>query len=243
MSTWHRARFCKRHMIKHLHKPRSLGSNEASLCDALERAQEERWCCITALTYLGIFRSRYSSLPRQPLAPPPFVYFSLGRRLCEYYSEKVRFHARVKYDGHDADLHKPRDDAKPAHPLLKAVSTVTANSVYNGGKNTDLLSVHDIAARCREGSVTSESMVLTWHIHATDLVLLRRLFEEAGYDDILPPDNNCIPMIPQFRKNLPTTSGNLVTAKLEVLFPPLCLRGMNSLVRSIEHWLMPNNCD
>lgn len=99
------------------------------------------------------------------------------------------------------------------------MSTVTANDVYKGGKNTDLLSVHDIAARCREGGVTSESVVLTWHIHARDLVLLRRLFEEAGYDDILPPDNNCVPMIPQFRKNLPTISGKLVTTRLEVLFP------------------------
>jgi hypothetical protein len=145
--------------------------------------------------------------------------FEVG--LCEYYSGKVLINARVKYDGHDADLHKPRDDAKPAHPFLKAMSTVTANKVYNGGKNTDLLSVHDIAARCREGGVTSESVVLTWHIEVRDLVLLRQLFEEAGYDDILPPDNNCIPMIPQFRKNLPTISDKLVTAKLEVLFPPM----------------------
>lgn len=50
-----------------------------------------------------------------------------------------------------------------------------------------------------------------------DLVLLREFLEEAVYDDILPPDENCIPIIPEYRKNLPKK----FTAKLEILIPLL----------------------
>jgi hypothetical protein len=37
--------------------------------------------------------------------------------------------------------------------------------------------------------------------------------------DILLPNNNCVPMVTQFRKNLQTILGKLVLAKLEILFP------------------------
>ena len=49
--------------------------------------------------------------------------------------------------------------------------------------------------------------------------LLREFFEEAGYYDLLPLYENCIPMIPQFQNNLPKMwGGRRFPMKLEILF-------------------------
>lgn len=56
-----------------------------------------------------------------------------------------------------------------------------------------------------------------------DLDLLGELLESAGYFDILPPKENCIPMIQHFRGGLPRNpkAAKCFTAKLDVLFPIL----------------------
>ncbi|KAL6898852.1 hypothetical protein GGI43DRAFT_407114 [Trichoderma evansii] len=48
------------------------------------------------------------------------------------------------------------------------------------------------------------SIILVWHIHAFDLTILRELSASVGYDYILPPKENCIPMIRHYRAGLPT---------------------------------------
>jgi hypothetical protein len=72
--------------------------------------------------------------------------------------------------------------------------------------------------------VTRKSIILTWHTSTFDLDLLRELLESAGYDDILPPTENCTPMINHFRPGLPgkdKKTGKAFTTKLDMLFPLL----------------------
>jgi hypothetical protein len=97
-------------------------------------------------------------------------------------------------------------------------------SVYGNdqSKCTGLQNVHQIAAKLQEAGITAETTILTWHQSYTDLVLLREFLQSGGYDDILPPNERCVRMIPQYRHHLPRSStGKLFSARLDVLFPIL----------------------
>ncbi|KAF5537319.1 zinc finger protein [Fusarium napiforme] len=94
------------------------------------------------------------------------------------------------------------------------------------------LDVHEIAARLKQSGISPDTIVLMWHCGRTDLQLLRKFLEDAGYTDILPPDENCIPLIPLFRTNLSYKRfPQKFSLALEVLFPVLYpgsgLRGRN----------------
>jgi len=137
-----------------------------------------------------------------------------------YVSGKKLVDARIEHDCSDSELHTPPPSKlRPVHHLEKGTSMNTSANIYGPDRRkcTNLLNVHDIAAQSRECGITPQSIIPTWHLHKMDLVLLREFLEEAGYGDILPPDENCIPMIPEYRKNLPKK----FAAKLEILFPLL----------------------
>lgn len=92
--------------------------------------------------------------------------------------------------------------------------------------------VHSLATQLVACGVSPDTIVLTWHFGCTDLLILRDFLEEAGYVDLLPQDDNCIPMIRRFRENLPKLDdGRFCCCKLEVLFPLLFpgheLQGLN----------------
>jgi hypothetical protein len=82
----------------------------------------------------------------------------------------------------------------------------------------DVLDVHAIATKFREGGITTDSIILTWHRTAKDLEFLRKLFDAAGcndYKNILPPKHHCVFMIPEFRRNMRIIPGIL---SLEIIF-------------------------
>jgi hypothetical protein len=97
------------------------------------------------------------------------------------------------------------------------------------GKKT----AREIAEMLKNAGVTQKSIILVWHTGPFDLTLLRELLESAGYRDVLPPQENCIPMINNYRPGLPSRSktGKIFTCKLDQLFPVLFagheLVGMN----------------
>ena len=65
------------------------------------------------------------------------------------------------------------------------------------------MDVHQVAMKLKEIGINQNTTFLTWHKSTTDLKLLRRFLQLAGYADILLPDENCIPLIPIFRLNFP----------------------------------------
>jgi len=140
--------------------------------------------------------------------------------LCEYPSGKELVNARIKHDCTELELHQSSKSMRN-HPFSFAISKRASTLVYGKDRTkcTDLVHAHNIAAQFREHGITPQSIILTWHLHTMDLVLLKEFFEEAGYYDILPPNENCIPMIPQFQKNLPKMwGGRRFPMKLEILF-------------------------
>jgi hypothetical protein len=80
--------------------------------------------------------------------------------------------------------------------------------------------VDEIAEMLKNAGITHHTIILVWHTSNKDLSLLRNFLELAGHYGILPPDENCIRMIPLFRTNLPKVPGrNSFPARLDVLFP------------------------
>lgn len=131
--------------------------------------------------------------------------------------------ARVKHDVAYDELH--RADPHSSDAIQKNVwfSKRTYAKVHSR-KSVPHLNVHEIAAKLREAGVGQQTMILAWHNYYTDYDLLQKLLEGNGYGDILPPRSNCIPFIPQYRKNLRDAKlpgGKRFPLALEILFPLL----------------------
>lgn len=90
-------------------------------------------------------------------------------------------------------------------------------------KCSDKKTAREIAEILKNAGVTKQSIFLVWHTNRFDFTLLKELLESAGCDDILPPAENCIPMISHFRQGLPPKdrSGKMFTCRLDQLFPAL----------------------
>ena len=85
------------------------------------------------------------------------------------------------------------------------------------------LKADEIALRLQKAGITQDTIILVWHISKFDLTLLRDFLESAGHSGILPPHENCIPMIKLFRANLPVGPSGYPSfpLSLELLFPTL----------------------
>jgi hypothetical protein len=220
---WRKAKYCEEHLIYGLTQDKNPHMDEAALQQALEGTQ---WTYGPAFEE-AINRKAKIANGKMPgamlvcldleFSPVSDKVFEVG--LCEYYSGKKLLDARIKHDCSESELHEPLDGFKQTHPIKKGISIRASNKVYGEDRRncTDLLDVHAIAAQLRECGITPQSVILTWARNQRDLVLLQKLIEEASYDDILPPDTNCIPMVHQFRRNIPKNC----PAALEILFPCL----------------------
>jgi hypothetical protein len=107
--------------------------------------------------------------------------FELG--ICEYHSGKVLLDTRVKHNGSQNALHRASDGTKSVHPFLELLSWGIYAKVYRTKQATSnlILDVHEIASQLQAASVTPNTLVMTWHQNKTDLILLRRFLENAGY--------------------------------------------------------------
>jgi hypothetical protein len=72
-----------------------------------------------------------------------------------------------------------------------------------------------LAKMIKESGITKHDFIFEWTRREMDLPQLRGMLDTAGYHDLLPPNENCIPMIPEWRNNLP----NCFSLAMDVFFP------------------------
>ena len=72
------------------------------------------------------------------------------------------------------------------------MSHLKAKAVYSSRRESaiDQMDVHQVAIKLKEIGINQNSAFLTWHQAPTDLRLLRRFLESAGYTDVLPLDKS-----------------------------------------------------
>ncbi|KAI0430588.1 hypothetical protein F5Y09DRAFT_330948 [Xylaria sp. FL1042] len=109
-------------------------------------------------------------------------------------------------------------------PLWSHISKSKAKHVYSSTRNSDRIShmnVHEVASKIQQVGITRDTIILVYHVSTFDLRLLRRFLESAGYIGLLPPDENCIPMVNILRRHMSDRlpGGRLFPLGLEMLFP------------------------
>jgi hypothetical protein len=138
------------------------------------------------------------------------------------HSGKVLMNTLIEHDCSDEDLLRPATQRmQPPTPEEIAFGNRAMRSIYGTDRSncTGLQNVHEVAPQLLKAGFTPKTVFLSWRTSPTDLVLLRELLASGGYDDILPSNENCILLIPEYRKGLPKNSSSKVSsAGLEVLF-------------------------
>ena len=138
------------------------------------------------------------------------------------HSGKVLINTRIKHDCSDEDLLRPATQrTQPPTPEEVAFGYRAMRAIYGKDRNNHrgLQDVHEVALQLRKAGITPRTVFVSWHTSPTDLVLLRELLASGGYYDILPSNENCILLIPEYRKGPPkNSSGKVFHAGLEVLF-------------------------
>ena len=137
----------------------------------------------------------------------------------EFNSGKVLLDSRVDNQCSTEELLE-RPDGCLLESYERKRSFQTLQKVYGSrdpAKCSEKKTPREIAEILKNAGVTKQSIILVWHTGYFDLTLLRELFDSAGCDDILPPTENCIPMINHFRQGLPPRdqSGRRFTCRLD----------------------------
>lgn len=127
--------------------------------------------------------------------------FEIG--VVDYFSGEVICDTKVKQSHHGTDLGQTTPGIWTGSPSPnRPVDFKSYNKVFHLNAGTSpILDVHQIADLLRS-NVTPETIVLVWAVGRLDLRLLRNLIARVSYRDFLPPDENCIPMIPLVRREL-----------------------------------------
>ncbi|KAH7328011.1 hypothetical protein B0I35DRAFT_6299 [Stachybotrys elegans] len=99
-----------------------------------------------------------------------------------------------------------------------------AQRIYSSSRppgSIDHMDVHSVAEKLQGAGITRDTMILVWHTSTRDLDILKGFLESAGYTGILPPKENCIPLIQVMRMNLSEGAAGyrMFPLGLEVLFP------------------------
>ncbi|OIW27556.1 hypothetical protein CONLIGDRAFT_645810 [Coniochaeta ligniaria NRRL 30616] len=104
--------------------------------------------------------------------------------------------------------------------MRELISRSQARKIYAPRQGINHWDVDTIAETLRKVGISPKTIFLAWHTGATDLRLLRELLEKAGHTGILPPDENCIPLLRSFMPNRRfAPKGVKFSMSLEVLFP------------------------
>ncbi|KAJ3526570.1 hypothetical protein NM208_g11126 [Fusarium decemcellulare] len=157
-------------------------------------------------------------------------FISTSRRILEVavgelHSGKVLLGAKVDHQCTTEELLK-KPDGRPMSIAAQRISFESLRKVYGphgqekcSGKET----AREIAETLQKAGVTHTSIILVWHVNTFDLIILKELLESAGYRHILPPKENCIPMIKHYRAGLPARDkfDRPFSVKLDHLFPIL----------------------
>lgn len=157
-------------------------------------------------------------------------FISTSRRILEVavgelHSGRVLLSAKVDHQCTTEELLK-KPDGRPMNTRAQMISFQSLRKVYGSsgqercpGKKT----AREIAETLQKAGVTPTSIILVWHLNTFDLTILRELLDSAGYRNILPSEENCIPVIKHYRAGLPAKDrfGRPFSAKLDHLFPIL----------------------
>lgn len=167
-------------------------------------------------------------------------FISFSRRVLEIavgevYSGKVLIDVQVDHQCSPKEFFK-MPDGRPLSRKGNRISSESLRRAYGSidpAQCSSKKTAKEIAEILKSAGVNQKSVILVWDLTAFDLTILRELLESNGHADVLPPQENCIPMITHFRAGLPQKdkSGRLFTSKLDQLFPMLFpghrLVGMN----------------
>ncbi|KAJ4250556.1 hypothetical protein NW762_011811 [Fusarium torreyae] len=92
--------------------------------------------------------------------------------------------------------------------------------VYSAKRNWSRLGVDEIAEKIQKSGITPDSLILVWALSCKDLQLIRGFLEKGGYKNLLPGDDNCIPLVQLFRPHLPKLEPRKrFPLKLDIFFP------------------------
>ena len=175
-------------------------------------------------------------------------FISFSRRVLEVAVGEIYF-GKVLIDVQAHHQCSPKEFFKMSdgRPLSRKENQISSESLRRAYGSTDPAqcsskkTATEIAEMLKSARVNQKSVNLVWHLTAFDLTILRELLESTGPADVLPSQENCIPIIMHFRAGLPQEDipGRLFTSKLDQLFPLLFpghhLVGMNhSAVPDIE---------
>jgi hypothetical protein len=112
-------------------------------------------------------------------------------------------------------------------PVVEEFATTPQRIRTAYGRNQAIggrvLQTGQIAEKLRQ-FMKPDTIILTWATNANDLTALRDFLEANGHEaaSVLPSKDNCVFMVPHFRRNLGKLSdGKWFPAKLEILFPLL----------------------
>ena len=106
-------------------------------------------------------------------------------------------------------------------PGMEAISQAHARRIYNRNRaNIEHLDVHEIAECLKSIGIDSSTIVLVWAVNRQDLRILINFVASGGYDveALLPPIENCLPLINRYKHNLGKLDGRPFPMKLDWLF-------------------------
>jgi hypothetical protein len=197
--------------------------------DSLGEALRRQWSVDTVSDQVTSLLEKIANgeVPESMLVALDIEFWLASRKVFEVgmttvHSNKVLMNTRIKHDCSDEDLLRPATQRmQPPTPEEIAFGYRALRAIYGTDRSncTELQNVHEVASQLRKAGITPKTVFLSWHTSPTDLILLRELLASGGYDDILPSNENCILLIPEYRKGLPKNSlGKVFPAGLEVLF-------------------------
>lgn len=137
--------------------------------------------------------------------------------IIEQFSGKTLVNTTIK---HDNGIEHDGPAAARGSTFKSTASRVQASKIFSQSRmNIEHRDVHQVAAKLKDIGMRPKTLVLTWHLHAADLQILRNFLESAGYYGILPPDDHCFPMVAVLRPNLPKVGKKQFPMRLDMLFP------------------------
>ena len=134
--------------------------------------------------------------------------FEIG--IYEYISRKVIVDITVKHDNNVLAKIYDFNPTTSKRAFKIEIGHRAAHKIY-GIKNVRLngrSNIYYIASKIQKAQITQNTIIATWHVNRTDLILLPNLLGEAEYTDILPPLDNCVLMIPELKRNIPQLADN-----------------------------------
>lgn len=218
-STFHETRMCVKHMAKAVNQQKAGLEKLPEFQKIFSRIIENTWNLPSSI-HRSLADIQADKTPGTALIVLDVEFSPASGQvwevsMIEQVSGKVLLNTTIKYENGIDHGHQIASSSQ----YYEHMSHLKAKAVYSSRRESaiDQMDVHQVAIKLKEIGINQNSAFLTWHQAPTDLRLLRRFLESAGYTDVLPLDKNCVPLIPIFRPNFQEAKS--FPLALEVLFP------------------------